>query len=162
MRPCGGEGARAGHRLCSGHIHDSPAPRESEPVGTAACWRHTPASTDFGNSCCFSCTKNSNTACAEQRWHPTAPFKGGIFPLPAPAMPSSLCLGDDKERFYITHRGSSVSPCSNRMLALSYGDVKQVLKTQMFPVLVSQKVDKSIDGFSHLVKPELPVLIGCF
>lgn len=40
--------------------------------------------------------------------------------------------------------------------------MKQVLKTQMLPVLVSQKVDISPDGFSHLVKPELPVLIGWF
>lgn len=53
-------------------------------------------------------------------------------------------------------------PCSNKMLALSNGDVKQVLKTRMLPVLVSQKVDISTDGFSCLVKPELPVLIDCF
>lgn len=51
-------------------------------------------------------------------------------------------------------------PCSNRTLALSSGDVKQVLKTQMLPVLVSLKVAISTYGFFHLVKLEIPVLIG--
>lgn len=108
--------------------------------------------------------KTATPACAVRCWHLTAPFQRVIFPSPCPSIAKQpLSPGNDEGGLCSdSQRFVCVPPAPTERGALSNAGVKQVLKTLMLPVLVSQKVDISTDGFSCLVKPELPVLISCF